>query len=92
MSKVSSAFWRGLAAWSFLMVDLVVTVKPDSDLDAVSAQLGQAGLQVHDKLEAVGSITGSAREIDVPRLRTVPGVLDVTESAPIQLNPPGTPR
>ncbi|MGI8568354.1 MAG: hypothetical protein ACR2KT_04440 [Methylocella sp.] len=74
------------------MVDLVVTVKPGSDFDAVSAHLSQAGLEVRDKLEAVGSITGSAREIDVPRLRNVPGVLDVTESAPIHLNPPGTPR
>jgi hypothetical protein len=92
MSMVSPVSWRGLAAGSLLMVDLVVTVKPSSDFDAVSAQLAQAGLRVHDKLEAIGSITGSAREEDVARLRTVPGVLDVTESVPIQLNPPGTPR
>jgi hypothetical protein len=57
---VSSAFWRGLAAGSLLMVDLVVTVKPGNDLDVVAAQLVQAGLQVHTKLTAVGSITGSA--------------------------------
>ena len=74
------------------MVDLVVTVKPDSDLNAVAAQLAQAGLRVHDKLEAIGSVTCSAQDADLGRLRSVPGVLDVTESVPIQLGPPGTPR
>jgi hypothetical protein len=74
------------------VVDLVVTVKPDSDLDAVAAQLAQAGLEVREKLAAIGSITGSAQDADLPRLRRVPGVLDVAKSVPIQLDPPGTPR
>jgi hypothetical protein len=74
------------------MVDLIVTVQPGSDINAVADQLAKAGFQVHDKLEAVGSITGSARDSDVARLRVVRGVADVTESLPIQLNPPGTPR
>lgn len=86
------ASWRGLAAGSLLVVDLVVTIKPGSDLDAIAAQLAQTGLQVHEKLGAIGSVTGSAQDADVARLRNVPGVLDVTETVPIQLNPPGTPR
>jgi hypothetical protein len=91
MSKVGSS-WRGLGAGSLLMVDLIVTVKPGSDFEAVAAHLGQAGMEVRDKLEAVGSVIGSARSTDVARLRTIPGVLDVTESTRIQLNPPGAPR
>lgn len=90
--KTGSAFWRGLVAGSLLVVDLVVTVRPGSDLNVVAAQLARAGLQVHDKLEAIGSVTGSAEDADVTRLRNVPGVLDVTEGVPIQLGPPGTPR
>jgi hypothetical protein len=86
--KTGAAWLRG----AFLVVDLVVTVRPGSDLNVVAAQLTRAGLQVHDKLEAIGSITGSAEDADVTRLRNVPGVLDVTEGVPIQLGPPGTPR
>jgi hypothetical protein len=74
------------------VVDLVITVKPGHDIHAVAAQLAQAGLQVQDKLEAIGSITGSAQDKDVPQLKGVPGVADISESVPIQLNPPGTPR
>jgi hypothetical protein len=75
-----------------MVVDLVVTVKPGSDLDAISAQLAQAGLQVHEKFAMINSITGSAQETDIARVRGIQGVLDVTKNVPIQLNPPGTPR
>ena len=74
------------------MADLVITVKSGHDIHAVATQLAQAGLQVQDTLEAIGSITGSAQDKDIARLKSVPGVADVSESAPIQLNPPGTPR
>jgi hypothetical protein len=81
-----------LLAGSVLVVDVVVTVHPGTDLDAVADQLAKAGLQVHDKLQAVGSITGSAQDKDIPQLRGIPGVADVTPSHSFQLNPPGTPR
>jgi hypothetical protein len=74
------------------VVDLVITVAPGHDIHAVAAQLSQAGLQVQDKLDAIGSITGSAQSGDIARLKSVPGVADISESTPIQLNPPGTPR
>jgi hypothetical protein len=74
------------------MADLIITVKPGHDIHAVAAQLVQAGLTVQDKLEAIGSITGSAQDDDMARLKAVAGVAEVTESVPIQLNPPGTPR
>jgi hypothetical protein len=54
--------------------------------------LAKAGLQVQDKLYAVGSITGSAQDKDIPQLRGVPGVADVSQGHTFQLNPPGTPR
>jgi hypothetical protein len=84
--------WHGVAAGVLLVADLVITVKSGHDIHAVAAQLAQAGLQVHDKLEAIGSITGSAPQADIARLKSIPGVADVSESVPIQLNPPGTPR
>jgi hypothetical protein len=84
--------WRGLVAGSVLMADLIVTVHPGADLDSVADQLAKAGLQVQDKLHAVGSITGSAQDKDIARLRAVPGVADVSPGHSFQLNPPGTPR
>ena len=50
--------WRGLLAGSVLVADLIITVHPGADLDKVADQLAKPGLQVQDKLYAVGSITG----------------------------------
>jgi len=77
---------------SVLVADLIITVHPGADLDSVADQLAKAGLQVQDKLHAVGSITGSAEDKDIPQLRGVPGVADVSQGHTFQLNPPGTPR
>lgn len=84
--------WRALLLGSVLVVDVVVTVQPGTNLDGVADQLTKAGLQVHDKLHAVGSITGSAQDKDIPQLRSVPGVADISHGHSFQLNPPGTPR
>ena len=84
--------WRGVFAGSVLVADLIITVRPGADLDSVADQLAKAGLQVQDKLHAVGSITGSAQDKDIPQLRGVPGVADVSPGHTFQLNPPGTPR
>jgi len=77
---------------SVLVADLIVTVHPGADLDSVAEQLAKAGLQVRDKLHAVGSITGSAQDQHIPQLRSIPGVADVSPGHSFQLNPPGTPR
>jgi hypothetical protein len=74
------------------VADLVVTIVPGTDLNTVSTQLVQAGLQLHETLEAIGTITGSADDADIPQLRRVPGVADVAKSVPVQIGPPGTPR
>jgi hypothetical protein len=74
------------------MADLIVTVQPGSNLDAIAEQLAKAGFQVHEKLAAVGAITGSTQDPDLAQLRRIPGVADVGQDLPIQLNPPGTPR
>jgi hypothetical protein len=84
--------WRGFFAGSVLVADVVITVHPGADLDKIADQLAKAGLQVQDKLHAVGSITGSAEDKDIPQLRGVPGVADVSQGHTFQLNPPGTPR
>lgn len=84
--------WRGLVSGGLLMADLIVTVQPGSNLDAVADELAKAGFQVHGKLAAVGAITGSTQDPDLARLRRIPGVADVGQDLPIQLNPPGTPR
>jgi hypothetical protein len=84
--------WRGLVMGSILVADLIITVQPGADLDSVADRLAKAGFQVRDKLHAIGSITGSAQDQQIPQLRSIPGVADVSPGHSFQLNPPGTPR
>jgi hypothetical protein len=72
-----------------LVADLIITVHPGADLDKVADQLAKAGLQVQDKLYAVGSITGSAQDKDIPQLRGVPGVADVQSGPHFSAEPAG---
>lgn len=73
------------------MAEFVVTVRPGANIHHVAGELTKMGFAVKDKLEAVGSITGSAQPQDVSRLKAIIGVSDVEESVPIQLPPPGSP-
>ena len=63
--------WRGFVTGSVLVADLIVTVHPGADLDNVADQLAKAGLQVQDKLHALGSITGSVARLDHGRIGKV---------------------
>lgn len=54
----------------------------------VRRDLEAAGLAVHDVLDAVGVITGSASASALGQIESVKGVATVEKSQPVQLAPP----
>jgi hypothetical protein len=73
------------------MADLVVTIRLGTNIDDVADRLAKAGLSVNAKLAAIGVVTGSAETAAISNLRSIEGVEDVSEDAPVQLPPPGSP-
>lgn len=64
-------------------------VRPVGD---VSRDLAEAGFAADRVLEEVGCITGAADEKNLAKLRKVPGVVDVTPDAPVDIGPPNSPE
>ena len=69
--------------------NLVVTISGERPIHQVANDLRAAGLEVDQVLESVGSVTGSAHSGTVERLRSVPGVADVSPDHQIDIGPPG---
>lgn len=55
-------------------VDILVTVADDHAPSAVAARLREAGMEVTEVLEALGTISGRAPAADAPRLALLEGV------------------
>jgi hypothetical protein len=65
-----------------------VTAAPGAPLDEIARQLTDAGFQVDDVLTAIGCITGSAEPAVAERIRSIPGVTDVSEEPVVNVGPP----
>jgi len=70
---------------------MVITVSGDRPIHEVAHDLRAAGLDVDQVLEFTGTVTGSAHPKNAERLRSVPGVVDVSPDHPIDIGPPGAP-
>jgi hypothetical protein len=75
-------------------MDLLVSIKDEykDQLSEVATNLKNAGMNIEQKLESLGILTGSvdsAETIDV--LRKVEGVSHVTESRQVHIAPPDHP-
>ena len=70
---------------------LVITVSGDRPIYDVVNDLRAAGFDVDQVLESIGTVTGGAHPQTADRLRSVPGVADVSPDHPIDIGPPGTP-
>ncbi len=66
----------------------VVTTSGNRSITDIGKDLENAGLTNVEVLDQIGVITGSADDSAVERLRQVPGVGDVSPSAPINIGPP----
>ena len=69
----------------------VVTTSADRPINDIANDLKQAGFTVGSVLEEIGSITGAAAAETVNKLRSIPGVVDVSPDAPIDIGPPDSP-
>ncbi len=54
----------------------------------LAKDLTKAGFSVDQMLEEIGSITGTADEESIEKLRGVRGVLDIAPEVPIDVGPP----
>ena len=70
---------------------LIVTVSKDHNINNVARDLKAAGLEVEEKLDAVGIVTGKAHAKSVGRLRKVRGVVDVSPDHKVDIGPPDAP-
>jgi len=69
----------------------VVATSGDRPLSDVRKELTEAGFAVDQVLDEIGCITGSAGDDVAERLRSVPGVTDVSPDSPIDIGPPDAP-
>jgi hypothetical protein len=69
----------------------VVTTSGDQPLSDVKKKLTEAGFAIDQELDEIGAITGSAADEVAERLRSVPGVADVSPDSPIDIGPPDAP-
>lgn len=70
------------------VAQVAITIKPDADIRVVENKLIDAGFLVQQRLREIGSIVGRTEREQIPRLREVPGVEDVSELPPIHIAPP----
>ncbi len=61
---------------------------PGEPLHEVARKLTEAGFEVDDVLTAIGCITGSAEPAVAERIRSIPGVSDVSEEVVFDVGPP----
>jgi hypothetical protein len=70
---------------------LIITMSGDRPIRQVADDLKAAGLNVDQVLEFTGTVTGSALPQTAERLRSIPGVADVSDDHPVDIGPPGAP-
>ena len=68
----------------------IVTTSPEKVSD-VKKRLAEAGFSVDQVLHEIGSITGTASDDVIKKVRSVDGVADVSPDHPIDIGPPDSP-
>jgi len=68
----------------------IVTTSPEKISD-VRKKLTEVGFSVDQVLHEIGSITGTASDEVIEKLRSVDGVADVSPDHPIDIGPPDSP-
>jgi hypothetical protein len=70
----------------------IVTTSGDRPVADVKRDLTEAGFSVTDVMDAIGCIGGSASDDVIRRIRSLPGVTDVSPDAAIDVGPPDDPE
>jgi hypothetical protein len=69
---------------------VIITMGGDRPIQDVARDLADAGLKNGQVLEEIGSITGSAEDDAVSKLRKIRGVADVSPDSSVDVGPPGS--
>ena len=70
---------------------MVVLTSDDRPIADIVKDLRQAGFEVGDVLDEIGSVTGRADPRVIDKLRAIPGVIDVSPDMGIDIGPPDAP-
>ncbi len=69
---------------------MIITVGGDRPIQDIAKELVDAGLKNIQVLQQIGSITGSADEEAVKKMRKVRGIVDISPERHIDIGPPGS--
>ena len=70
----------------------VITLSPGRSPKDLRPDLEGAGFEVEQVMDAIGVVTGRSDEACAERVRSLPGVADVSGDEPIDIGPPGAPN
>ncbi|OQP40899.1 hypothetical protein A4H97_14940 [Niastella yeongjuensis] len=68
-----------------------IVTTSNKDLDEIKKQLDENGFAVNQVMTEIGCISGTASEEVVNKLRTLPGVTDISPDTDINIGPPDSP-
>ena len=66
----------------------VITTSGDRPISDVAVDVAAAGFAIDQVLEVIRIITGSATDGVAEAVRAVPGVADVSQDLPVDIDPP----
>jgi hypothetical protein len=66
----------------------IVTTSSDRPINEIAEDLKKAGFSIGRVMERVGSISGTAAEDIVTKLRSIPGVVHVSPDRPVAIGLP----
>lgn len=69
----------------------IVTTTGKGSLEDVKKKLTKSGFTVDKVLDEIGIITGTTKDDDVERLRSVDGVADISPDEDVDIGPPDAP-
>lgn len=70
----------------------IITTSGERSITAVKKDLIEAGFSVADVLKEIGSITGTATDSAAKKIRSIPGVADLSEDpGEFSIGDPGSP-
>jgi hypothetical protein len=69
----------------------IVTTSGDRSLSDIKKKLAESGFAIDRVLNEIGCITGNADDIVIERLRSIPGVVDISPDTPVDIGPPDSP-
>ena len=71
----------------------VITLSGERPISAVKKDISEAGFDIAEAYSEIGSITGSASDSVAKKIRSIPGISDLSEDpGEFSIGPPGSPE